>query len=407
MNDNKLKLILILTTLLLSLALSLQTKASEVLGTDEIPTESRTKKKSTPVFKKDLGQPTKISAQNLDIPFKKNSWSFSQGSDYEYQDFENRKTLLLDGGTEANLKEFKNGTIEVDIHANQKRSFAGISFRKQDDTMEEVYMRMHKSNQSDAVQYTPIFSWESNWQLYPEHQAAAGILQSAWNTLKIRVMGTLAKVYLNEKEVLLIDKLKIDNGTGGISLFALFGNQFSNFKVSHGEVLEISKIAQKVTNNGNLITEWKLSKAFPFEPKNFESGLRTENLGFNAAKTEPSGLLPISKFIEKPSKNGFENNQEDYVVAQLEINSENSQDKKFSFDYSDRCIVYLNGKEIFRGNNAFRSKGPQFQGHLGIDGNTLSLPLQKGKNILDIVVIEKANGWGLTGKFNETSGLRF
>ena len=72
--------------------------------------------------------------------------------------------------------------------------------------------------------------------------------------------------------------------------------------------------------------------------------------------------------------------------------------KLFSFDYSDKIIVYLNGKIIFKANNAFRSKGVQFQGHININANKLYLNLEKGRNTLHCVVIDKANGWGLIGK---------
>lgn len=70
----------------------------------------------------------------------------------------------------------------------------------------------------------------------------------------------------------------------------------------------------------------------------------------------------------------------------------------FSFDYSDKIIVYLNGKAVFKGNNAFRTKGVQYMGHLAIDTNTLFLPLEKGENTIHCVVIDKANGWGIMGK---------
>tara|TARA_R110002095_G_scaffold50469_1_gene44261 strand:+ start:742 stop:1014 length:273 start_codon:yes stop_codon:yes gene_type:complete len=87
-----------------------------------------------------------------------------------------------------------------------------------------------------------------------------------------------------------------------------------------------------------------------------------------------------------------------YAVASTIIETNSDQVQLFSFDYSDKIIVYLNGKPIFKGNNAFRSKGMQYQGHIDIDANTLFLHLKKGKNTLHCVVIDKANGWGLLGK---------
>jgi hypothetical protein len=85
-------------------------------------------------------------------------------------------------------------------------------------------------------------------------------------------------------------------------------------------------------------------------------------------------------------------------VASTSIESNNNQVRLFSFDYSDKIIVYLNGTTIFSGNNAFRSKGLQYQGHIDINANKLYLNLKKGNNTLDCVVIDKANGWGLIGK---------
>jgi len=70
----------------------------------------------------------------------------------------------------------------------------------------------------------------------------------------------------------------------------------------------------------------------------------------------------------------------------------------FSFDYSDKIIVYLNGEVIFKGNNAFRAKGIQYMGHIDINTNRLYLPLESGVNKIHCVVIDKANGWGIIAK---------
>lgn len=116
------------------------------------------------------------------------------------------------------------------------------------------------------------------------------------------------------------------------------------------------------------------------------------------ATTENSGLLPISKYLEKPSSGNFEENREDYTIAYTTIHADKQETKLFSFDYSDRIIVYLNGEPIFKGNNAFRAKGIQYMGHMDINTNKLYLPLDKGKNEIHCIVIDKANGWGIMAK---------
>ena len=77
--------------------------------------------------------------------------------DAVFESFDDRETLKLNGKAFLREVSFKDGSISVDVYANTKRSFAGILFRKKDNSMEEVYMRMHKSSQVDAVQYSPTF----------------------------------------------------------------------------------------------------------------------------------------------------------------------------------------------------------------------------------------------------------
>ncbi|WP_299626638.1 family 16 glycoside hydrolase [uncultured Tenacibaculum sp.] len=339
-----------------------------------------------------------LSAQNQTTTIEMSSanWDLPKGAKFEK--FDNRKTLILprSRATVKNL-QFKNGTIEVDIYANSKRSFAGITFRKQNNTMEEVYMRMHKANQADAIQYTPIFNNESNWQLYREYQANVSFKNIGWNTLKIDVNNQIADVYVNGNKVLTIDNLRTEQTNGGIGLFALFTNRFSNFRVTHKKPISKEITTKENIIDPTIISQWNITQAKPYtsEDLSFKSFV---NYNYSTVKTESSGLLPISKYVKKSTSGNFEQNKEDYIVASKTIHSKKEETKLFSFDYSDKIIVYLNGQKLFKGNNAFRTKGVQYMGHTGTFANQLYLPLKKGKNTIHCVVIDKANGWGLMGK---------
>lgn len=324
------------------------------------------------------------------------NWNVSEEATFER--FDERETLVLNSGRAiVKNQTFANGTIEVDVYANSVRSFAGITFRKQNDNMEEVYMRLHKSGQADAVQYTPIFNNESNWQLYREYQAQVSFKNTGWNTLKIEVNNHIAEVYVNGEKVLLIDNLTTDNRSGEIGLFALFSNRFSNFRFTRKDAQNDPEPPVKDLIDPNIITQWEISEAKPYEARelNFDD---FSNEKYTTVKTEESGLLPISKYRRKTSSGNFEENQEDYVIASTTINADNNETRLFSFDYSDKIIVYLNGEAIFKGNNAFRLKGIQYMGHIDINTNKLYLPLKKGENKIHCVVIDKANGWGLIAK---------
>lgn len=329
-------------------------------------------------------------------PMNSSNWQIDKGTS-SFEIFDNRETLLLNGKAILKDTQFTNGTIEVDVYANSNRSFAGLIFRKQQNTMEEVYMRLHKSSQADAIQYSPTFNEELTWQLYKEYQANITFKTEGWNTLRIEIHGYNAVVFVNNEKVLTVDNLRTNHDKGELGLFALFNNRFSNFKVTPRDLIRQTIPNTKKHIAPNIISQWNITKAFSFnkDSLNFDNILK-EN--YTTVSTDKSGLLPFSKYIEKPSAGNFEKNTEVYAIASTIIESNNNQVKLFSFDYSDKIIVFLNGTPIFKGNNTFRSKGIQYQGHIDINANKLYLNLKKGENTLHCVVIDKANGWGIIGK---------
>lgn len=333
------------------------------------------------------------------IPFLASNWIIPDDVEASFESFEGRSTIVLQGNITAQTPFFTNGVIEVDVYANEKRSFAGITFRKNDGTSEEVYLRTHKSKQADAVQYTPIYNLESTWQLYHNYQANVKFLDTGWNTLRIEVQNSRADVYINGKRVIAVDELKTDNLSGSIGLFSLFENRFSNFRYKDIDVdLKPVEDSNQESADG-ILTIWDVSDPVIYNESEF-SEADILSLHSVPAYTEKSGLLPISKYIIKPSSGNFERNNEVYTVASQIIEAEVDEIQRFSFDYSDKIIVYLNGKKLFFGNNAFRAKGIQFKGSLNVETNQLYLPLKQGENLLQCVVIDRANGWGLIGKLD-------
>jgi hypothetical protein len=339
-----------------------------------------------------------ISGQNSTIKVDMTDANWILPKNAVFETFDQRETLLL-RGKRALVKglQFTNGTIEVDVYANTKRSFGGIFFRKQNGNMEEVYMRLHKSSQVDAVQYTPIFHRESNWQLYREYQAQITFKNEGWNRLRIEVNNETAEVFVNDQKALTIDHLRTEQSSGEIGLFALFTNRFSNFKVTPKNTVKNKTKNKENPIDSTIIRKWNITKAIPYTAETIDvKDFKKQT--YRTVTTEASGLLPISKYVKKPVSGNFEQNKENYCIAYTTITAEYDETKLFSFDYSDKIIVSLNGKVLFKGNNSFRAKGVQYMGHLDINSNTIYLPLKKGNNTLHCVVIDKANGWGLMGK---------
>ncbi|HKK75238.1 MAG TPA: family 16 glycoside hydrolase [Saprospiraceae bacterium] len=335
-------------------------------------------------------------ASKVKIDMVESNWQVPE--DATFEQFDHRNTLVLNSGR-ATLKnlDFTNGTIEVDVFAHAKRSFAGITFRKQAENMEEVYMRMHKSSQVDAVQYTPIFNNESNWQLFREYQARVVLKDTGWNTLRLEVYGREAEVFVNDEKVMSIDYLRTEQDAGEIGLFALFSNRFSNFRVSRRDSIKEPLSVDQKPVESSIIRQWAITGASLYREEEIDfEGFSKET--YRKVETEASGLLPVSKYLKKPSAGNFEQNTEVFTVASTTVYASKEEIRLFSFDYSDKIMVYLNGQLIFKGNNAFRAKGVQYMGHMDINTNTLYLSLNQGVNKIHCVLIDQANGWGIMGK---------
>ena len=338
--------------------------------------------------------------QSIPVPMDEAYWEMEHNAKHSFETIDGRKTMALHGKAVVKGQTFSNGTIEVDVYATQSRGFAGIIFRKQDGRMEEAYMRMHKSTQVDAIQYAPTYNGELTWQLYREYQAKVRFKNTGWNKFRLEIANEQLDVYVNDEKVLHIDRMETDHRVGEIGLFALFDCQFSNFRYTPKKVQPSTKEKLAPAIDPNIITEWQLTAATPLPTQalNFKEFANAETI---KAQTEASGLLPISKHLKRASSGQFERNQEFYTVASTTIITDQDETQAFSFDYSDKIMVYLNGKLLYHGNNAFRAKGPEHKGHIGINTNKLFLDLKKGKNTLHCVVIDKANGWGLIGKLEQ------
>lgn len=78
-------------------------------------------------------------------------------------------TLRFRSGT-ATLqgRDMEDGSVSFVLKATPARGFIGLRIREQPDgSYEDFYLRPHKHNAPDALQYTPSFSGaDTNWQLF-------------------------------------------------------------------------------------------------------------------------------------------------------------------------------------------------------------------------------------------------
>lgn len=340
-----------------------------------------------------------ISAAQTLVPVDSRDFVFFEREPKKLVTHKGKDALYLNGKAFLKNIPMRDGILEVEFTASKPRSFGGFIFRASDeDNYEAVYVRLHKSTNPDAIQYNPEYNGEANWQLYGEHQAFATFNQNEWNKLRIEIRGSQLKVFLNDmtKPTLELDNLRHEVKAGFIGFYSFLGAYFTNFRYKAFE--EETPVSPLKPAKPGIIGLWELSEPRLVAKVDKEQYPDISKMNWKMVKAEPSGLLPINKYVQKGTAGSFEGNKDEIVWARHLFNSSNATTKQFYFDYSDNIEVFLNGQLIFSGKNSFRYKGLTFRGDVRLEGNLLYLPLKEGENEILCAVSDRANGWGLMGR---------
>ena len=344
------------------------------------------------------------------IPFDSPRWEI-EAEESRIEEYLGKRSLYLRGGL-ALIKDadFMNGVIEFQCSFPQARAFVGATWRVQDaDNREEFYIRPHQSGNPDANQYTPVFNGLTAWQLYhgEGYGTPVDYAFDTWIPIRIVVAGMQAEVFIGDLETpaLFIDHLKRDPASWQVGLsVADFGPaHFADFRY---EVVDNPSLKGVVERNrtappGSFMT-WQVSNAFA--EKNLEAAAEfptsvMEGLAWTVLPSEPTGLANLS-VVNALTR------EKNTAVARVTVFSDREQSKTLAFGYSDRIRVYLNNRLIYAGNNGYRSRDYRYLGTIGYF-DSLTLPLQKGKNELWFAVSESFGGWGVQAAFSDIKGLIF
>ncbi len=137
------------------------------------------------------------------------------------------------------LKEFENGTIEIEMRGKDvlQQSFIGVVFHGlNDSTYDAVYCRPFNFIARDsvrrihAIQYIshPVFTWQKlrdEQNAVFEKQIMNPPDPNGWFTMKLVIDNTTVKAYINRSELpsLIVEKLN-NRTTGKIGLFIADGS---------------------------------------------------------------------------------------------------------------------------------------------------------------------------------------
>jgi sugar lactone lactonase YvrE len=329
------------------------------------------------------------------VPFSPERWDLANAKVVDHLE---RKALM--GAALLKDVEFEDGVIECDIAMKAGvRSYPGILFRvESQEDYERVYLRPHRSPlYDDAVQYVPSFHGVDGWQLYngPGLTARAVIPTDSWVHMRIEVLGTRARIYLDNdpQPVLVIGDLKRGKTKGGLGLTTMAdGNSyFSNFTFRRDSSLSFPP-APLIHHPPGCVLDWELSQPVKRRRLDFDSFPDLKALGlteWTKVTASSNGILDIARTY---GRLGVE---PDGILARTVIRADKDGLKKYWFGYSDEASLFLNGRLVFYGNSAYRYRDSSFLGIVGLY-DAVNLPLKKGDNELLIIIGETSGGWGLT-----------
>ena len=330
-----------------------------------------------------------------EVPFDSGRWSFD-AERFGAAEHLDRPALRLENGhaTVADVS-FEDGVLEVDVALSSARAFTGCTWRRQGEDFEWFWVRPHQSGNPDATQYAPAFNGIAGWQLYHGERYAVPLSFpfGKWLTVRVVFEGRFAEVYVGEDErpALSVD-LKHDPRPGAIGLSASMApGWFSRFRFA----ATASRIPSRPEPEGpvnNAIRAWAVSDAFAEDELDVGTLARRP---WTTLETEPSGLADLARV------NGLERGNT--VFARTTIQSAREQVERLDLGFSDRVTVFLNGRPLFSGSDAYRSRDYRFLGSIGW-WDSVYLPLGEGANDFVIAITEEFGGWGVQGWLEDLDG---
>jgi hypothetical protein len=331
------------------------------------------------------------------VPFDAERWSW-EGAEPVPAEHLGRACFALGTATGwVGDVELRDGTIELELAVGAERGFHGVCWRGRGDTFETFFVRPHQVGNPDAVQYTPVWNGVFAWQLYtgPGSWAPVEFPLDEWFRIRVVFAGPRAEIFVADLEepALVVGELRLPAEPGRVGVIAggVGGPPVHVAGLAVDERAELRRPAppREPVADG-VVRRWWVSDAFP-EHELTTPGLDLAGRTWTELESEPSGLANLARTT------GIRDGR-DTVLARATIDSPRAQTVELELGFSDRAVVYLNGRALFRGADAYRSRDYRFLGSIGWY-DAVYLPLVEGENELVVAVSEDFGGWGVQARF--------
>jgi hypothetical protein len=290
------------------------------------------------------------------------------------------------------------GTIELELAVGPERAFPGVVWRVRDEeNFESFFVRPHQVGNPDSIQYTPVFNGISSWQLYhgDGFGGAVSFPIGEWFRIRVVFAGLRADVYVSDMDepVLRVRELKLPAEPGRVGI-AAGGAAIHVAGFSYGSEAALRPAPEPLPAVEGAVPAWEVSDPFP-EDSIDVSAART----WTSVTAEPSGLVDLARV--NPIRD-----DRNTVLTRFAVRSDRDRRVRMDLGFSDRAVVFLNGRPLYRGDDTYRSRDYRFLGTIGW-WDSLYLPLEEGDNELIVAVSEDFGGWGVQARFTDAEGLAF
>jgi hypothetical protein len=294
--------------------------------------------------------------------------------------------------------EFLEGTVEFDVAPMSGATFIGVMFRRESRAQyETVFFRPGHNGQWDAVQYMPRVGGGSQWQLYPQYQAAAELTKEQWTHVRVVVEGDAMRLFVggSSQPTLEVPRVrgKVQPGTVGFwatgagdNWVAALSNIVIRPTAPSGDAGSPPKTPAP---DEGFITAWEASPVMAADSGPVMAVPRISP--WRPVVAEEDGLVNLSLLYGQPEGRNT-------VFLRHRFDAPEDRVVPLDITYSDEVTVFLNGRPLYSGVNRWQGRYPGSLGSVAPGTETVHLPLVRGDNDLIIAVTDEAFGWGLIAR---------
>ena len=341
-------------------------------------------------------------------------WLFTDGA--SIVDFDDQKAILLTRGKLTNTDlDFHEGIIEFDMYSEGERSFVYVYFREQSSALSEVlYLRTHKSNSPDTLQYSPVIQRRSAWQLYhgKKGTAAANLPAKTWVRVKLEIKGSLLSVWVGDNLDPVMHEILLTGITssGGISFRgnippvsdANYSAYIRNIQITPKTYAHERTSEAVFADEGTIpIQRVWMSPIFAADKSPIVAlpeEARAED--WRLVHAQYDNVFELLRWREIPT------DVRSWAAAMnFTLDSPTEQLCELMLGYSDAITLHVNGLPTAFANASYRYADNRQQGVLHADQMRVFVPLKAGKNTVQAIVADSFGGWGFQATMKGCDGV--